>query len=110
MSSDDGYDVLMQLRVPAPVLEPALPELDHVPAPWEANLQATCECLSWRGALDNLERRNAEDELGETVYVEFPVEARWVLVTAHALLERGHISADELEAKMEAVRMRSQSG
>ena len=30
-------------------------------------MQATCECLSWRGALDNLERRHAEDELGETV-------------------------------------------
>jgi len=84
------------------------PEPDRAPAPWEANLRATCECLSWRGALDNLERRQAEDTLGETTYAHFPVHTRAVLVTAHLLLERGEISEHELETKMNQVRTRFQ--
>lgn len=69
-------------------------------------MQATCECLSWRGALDNLERREAEDELGETIYLDFPVRARSAVVTAHALLDLGIIDQEELRSKMEAVRER----
>ena len=57
-------------------------------------MQATCECLSWRGTLDNLQRRNAEDALGETTYRDFPVHARSVVVTAHELMERGAFTAD----------------
>jgi hypothetical protein len=79
------YPVLMA------TLRSADPAPDRTPAPWEANLRATCECLSWRGALDNLERRHAEDTLGETT---------------HRLLERGEISEHELEAKMKEVRAR----
>jgi Nitrile hydratase beta subunit, N-terminal len=86
-----------------------LPALDHAPAPWERNQQATCECLSWRGTLDNLDRRHAEDELGTTVYAGFPVHARSVVVTAHKLLDAGAISEEELERKMDAVRMRFNS-
>ena len=85
------------------------PEPDRAPAPWEANLQATCECLSWRGALDNLERRRAEDTLGETTYSHFPAHTRAALVTAHLLLERGRISEHELETRMNQVRARLQS-
>ena len=69
-------------------------------------MQATCECLSWRGTLDNLERRHAEDDLGETLYARFPVHARSVLATTHSLLDRGVITQDELRSKMEAVRAR----
>ena len=82
------------------------PEPDRAPAPWEANLQATCECLSWRGALDNLARRRAEDALGETTYADFPAHTRAAIVTAHSLLERGAISENELETKMDEVRAR----
>jgi hypothetical protein len=85
---------------------PAAPERERTPAPWEANVQATCECLSWRGALDNLERRHAEDTLGETIYADFPVHTRAAVVTAHSLLERGQISEHELETKMNDVRAR----
>jgi hypothetical protein len=80
----------------------------RTPAPWEANLQATCECLSWRGTLDNLERRHAEDALGETTYAHFPQHTRSAVVTAHSLLERGAISEHELETKMDEVRARFQ--
>jgi hypothetical protein len=96
------YPVLMA------TLRSADPAPDRTPAPWEANLRATCECLSWRGTLDNLERRQAEDALGETTYADFPVHARAAVVTAHSLLELGEISERELETKMNAVRARFQ--
>jgi hypothetical protein len=69
-------------------------------------MQATAECLSWRGAWDNLDRRHTEDQLGETVYRDFPVRSRSVVATAHALMDKGVISPDELQAKMEEVRAR----
>jgi Nitrile hydratase beta subunit len=101
-----AYQVLLDTLDPNSRRETALPELDHKPDPWESSMQATCECLSWRGTLDNLERRHAEDALGETVYQDFPVHARSVVVTAHTLLERGVISSDELRVAMERVRER----
>ena len=97
------YPVLMATLRGADAAPPAP---DRTPAPWEANVQATCECLSWRGALDNLERRRAEDALGETAYADFPLHARAAVVTAHSLLERGAISERELETKMNQVRAR----
>ncbi|WP_063024402.1 SH3-like domain-containing protein [Nocardia niwae] len=100
------YEVLLSALDPAVRREGALPELDRKPDPWESSMQATCECLSWRGALDNLERRHAEDTLGETLYHDFPVRTRSVVVTAHTLMERGVITPDELRARMDAVRER----
>jgi hypothetical protein len=103
MSANNYYPVLMATLRSA---DPGAPEPDRTPAPWEANVQATCECLSWRGTLDNLERRQAEDTLGETTYADFPVRTRAAVVTAHSLLERGEISERELETKMNEVRAR----
>ncbi|MFD4183322.1 ScnB [Rhodococcus sp. NPDC058514] len=102
----DGYEVLLETLDPESRRESSLPELDGKPAPWESSMQATCECLSWRGSLDNLERREAEDELGETIYLQFPVRARSAVVTAHALIDLGIIDQEELRAKMKAVRDR----
>ena len=84
----------------------ALPLLEHAPDPWESWMQATCECLSWRGALGNLERRHAEDRLGTSLYREFPVRSRPAVAVAHLLLEKGVISESELRAKMNQVRSR----
>ncbi|HEY7050546.1 MAG TPA: ScnB [Mycobacterium sp.] len=81
-------------------------DVDRTPDPWESRMQATCECLSWRGTLDNLERRHAEDALGETVYHDFPVHARSVVVTTHTLLDRGVITEEELRARIDTVRAR----
>ncbi len=86
--------------------EAKLAEPDRESTPWEKNLHATCECLSWRGALDNLARRDAEDALGTTVYCDFPAHARSVLVTAHMLIDAGAISEHELRARMTTVRER----
>ncbi|WP_067650149.1 nitrile hydratase subunit beta [Nocardia harenae] len=100
------YDVLLATLPAGAERERTLPDLDRRPDPWESSMQATCECLSWRGALDNLERRHAEDALGETLYRDFPVRTRSAVVTAHTLLERGVIAPDELAARMAAVRER----
>lgn len=97
---DPGYHILWA------TLPSARSHAEHTPEPWEANVRATCECLSWRGALDNLERRHAEDRLGETTYADFPLHARSAIVTAHTLIERGAIGEGELEAKMREVRTR----
>ncbi|MCP2290975.1 SH3-like domain-containing protein [Nocardia amikacinitolerans] len=103
---NEPYDVLLQTLTPGATPESTLPELDRKPDPWESSMQATCECLSWRGAFDNLERRHAEDALGETIYHDFPVRARSAVVTAHTLMERGVISPEELRARMDVVRKR----
>jgi len=101
------YDVLMDaVGNPAGEHGAGAAEPDRRAAPWESSLQATFDCLSWRGALDNLERRHAEDELGETVYAEFPLHARPALVSAHLLMDRGIITQDELRAKLAEVRAR----
>jgi len=107
MMADKGYDVILNTLTPETTREDVtLPDLDRKPDPWESSMQATAECLSWRGAWDNLDRRHAEDELGETIYRDFPVRSRSVVATAHALMDKGVISPDELQAKMEEVRER----
>jgi hypothetical protein len=83
-----------------------LADPNRVPEPWESGMQATCECLSWRGALDTVDRRRGEDELGETVYSDFPAYSRSALVVAHMLLAKGVIDQEELRARMSAVRAR----
>jgi hypothetical protein len=100
------FDVIRDCLDPSVGREASLPELDRQPDPWESQMQATCECLSWRGTLDNLERRQAEDDLGETLYAEFPVRSRSVIATTHALLERGVFDEDELRTRMDAIRAR----
>ncbi|RDH79107.1 ScnB [Mycolicibacterium moriokaense] len=104
--SSRPYDVLLETLGSGEADAATLPELARKPDPWESAMQATCECLSWRGTLDNLERRHSEDALGETTYRDFPVHARSAVVTAHELMDRGAFSADELRARMAAVRDR----
>ena len=100
------YEVLLETLGPGALREEKLPKLERKQNPWESAMQATCECLSWRGTLDNLERRHAEDALGETTYHNFPVHARSVVVTAHELIDRGAFTADELRTRMDKVRER----
>lgn len=107
MSSSNRYDVLMHMldHIDAQA-KPALSDMDREPARWESSMQATCECLTWRGSWSNKDRRQAEDELGETLYAEFPHNSRQALVAAHALLDKGFITQDELSSKMKEVRER----
>lgn len=106
MTATQGYEVILRTLPPDVTRAGDLEEVDRKPDPWESAMQATCECLSLRGAWDNLERRHIEDELGETIYRDFPVYSRSAVTTAHTFLDRGLVSQDELRAKMEQVRAR----
>jgi hypothetical protein len=77
--------------------------------PWKSSLTGTCEALSVGGALPSLERRNAEDELSDTVYREIPSPERELLALAHIMLSRGLVSESDLAERMQAVRSRLQS-
>jgi hypothetical protein len=107
MISTKRYDLLMHLLDDNSIQrEITLPEMDHKPFPWETYIQATCDCLDWRGSWCNKDRRAAEDELGETLYAEFPHYTQQALVAAHVLLDKGLITTDELNNKMKEVQAR----
>ena len=74
--------------------------------PWKVSLYATFECLSAVEALPSLERRHAEDQLGETVYRGTPAPEQQLLALAHTMLSRGLIAEDDLARRMKAVRLR----
>ena len=73
--------------------------------PWKVCLDATCDCLSAGAALDNLERRHAEDEL-ESVYSAIPNPERQLLALAHIMLSRGLLTEEELAHQIRIVRAR----
>lgn len=74
---------------------------------WEMRTYVTCEVLAWRGVWNAEERRRAENDLGETLYFGLPYYARWIMVAAKTLINKGLITPDELTAKLEEVRQRS---
>lgn len=78
----------------------------HKPGLWEKRTHCTAECLAWRGAWVAEERRRRENDLGETLYFSTPYYARWLLAATKMLLDKGHITPDELIAKMDEVRKR----
>jgi hypothetical protein len=48
--TDKGYEILLNTLTPSATRDDAtLPDLDRKPDPWESRMQATAECLSWRG-------------------------------------------------------------
>jgi hypothetical protein len=74
--------------------------------PWKVSLYATCECLAAGAALPALERRRAEDQLGETVYRNIPAPEQQLLALAHIMLGRGLLSKEDLATRMNIVRSR----
>lgn len=74
---------------------------------WEMRTYVTCEVLAWRGVWNAEERRRSENDLGETLYFGLPYYARWIMVAAKTLIDKGLITPDELTAKLEEVRQRS---
>jgi len=74
--------------------------------PWKVSLHATCECLAAGKVLPALERRRAEDQLGETVYSGTPGPELQLLALAHTMLSRGLLSEEDLAERMSAVRTR----
>ena len=74
--------------------------------PWKTSLTAMCDCLAVSGALPALERRNAEDELAETLYSEIPSPERELLALVHTMVSRGLVSEADLVSRMQVVRAR----
>ena len=74
--------------------------------PWKVTLEATCQCLAVSGALPWLQRRRAEDRLGETLYSATPAPEQQVLALAHTMLSRGLVSEEDLARRMNTVRSR----
>ncbi len=74
--------------------------------PWKVSLYATCECLAAGEALPSLERRHAEDQLGESLYSGTPAPEQQLLALAHTMLSRGLLSEEDLARRMNAVRSR----
>jgi len=78
--------------------------------PWKVSLIAICECLAAGDVLPALERRHAEDRLGETVYAGTPAPEQQLLALAHVMLSRGLLSEDDLRRRMAAIRARLDAG
>jgi hypothetical protein len=74
--------------------------------PWKVSLFATCECLAADETLPSLERRHAEDQLGECLYSGTPAPEQQLLALAHIMLSRGLLSEADLARRMNAVRLR----
>jgi len=77
--------------------------------PWKSSLIAMCDCLDASGALPVLERRNAEDELADSVYRDVPAPERQLLALVHTMLSRGLVTEGDLADRMRAVRSRLES-
>ena len=74
--------------------------------PWKTSLNAMCECLAINGALPNLDRRRAEDELVRAVYSDVPAPERQLLALVHTMLSRGLVAEGDLASRMRSVRAR----
>ena len=74
--------------------------------PWKTSLVGMCECLAVGGSLPALDRRRAEDELGEAVYSEVPTPERELLALVHTMLSRGLVAEGKLADRMRTVRSR----
>ncbi len=74
--------------------------------PWKSSLSATCDCLAASGALPTLDRRNAEDELVQTVYNDVPAPERQLLALVHTMVSRGMVDENDLASRMRVVRSR----
>jgi hypothetical protein len=74
--------------------------------PWKVSLYATCECLAAGAAIPALERRHAEDRLGERVYRGTSAPEQQLLALAHIMVSRGLLTEEDLARRMQAVRSR----
>jgi Nitrile hydratase beta subunit. len=83
---------------------------EHELAPWEKRCHATLECMNWRGAMSQEEKRRAIEDLGETLYVGHTYYEKWALAAVVRLMDKGVITQDELANKMEEVRGRFEEG
>ena len=74
---------------------------------WELNTYVTCEVLGWKGVWSAEERRRrADNDLGHTLYLGIPYYGRWIWAAAKMLVDKKHISLNELLEKIAEVKSR----
>ena len=74
---------------------------------WENNAYITCEVLGFRGAWNAEERRRIyANDIGLTLYYNFPYNARWIWGAAKMLVDKKYISLIELQEKIGEIRKR----
>lgn len=82
---------------------------DHDAAYWERQVDAMVLLLMRRGIIrDTAELRAGIEALGDDVYERLSYYERWAASAAHAVVERGVISAEELEQRIDALRARAE--
>lgn len=79
---------------------------DHVLLPWEKRCHALLETLNMRGVVSMEEKRRGIEDMGQTIYAALTYYEKWAMCAANALVSKGHITPDELAAKVEEVRAR----
>ncbi|OBI74783.1 thiocyanate hydrolase [Mycobacterium sp. E740] len=78
--------------------------------PWKTSLDGMCDALD-RASCDAevpdfKERRDEEDELSATVYVNLPYPENQLVSLAHSLMARGVIDEAELRQRLASIRAR----
>src|SRR5205814_9366828 len=74
---------------------------------WELDTYVTCEVLGWKGVWNAEERRRrGNNDIGLSLYYDFPYYGRWVLCAARMLVDKNHVSLLELLEKIAEVKAR----
>ena len=78
----------------------------HEPEWWEKRIDALLTLLgdAQRRLIRTDELRRAIESLGEDVYTTHTYYERWTLAIATLLLEKGVLSSEELDARVERIR------
>ena len=84
--------------------------VDNPDPPWKINLEGTYIALDLCRAFPWLERRQAEDDVSEAMYLDMPAAERQVLALAHSMIQRGLVGEDELKQKMKELEERLNRG
>jgi hypothetical protein len=79
---------------------------DHVLLPWEKRCHALLETFNARGVISMEEKRRGIEDMGQTIYAALTYYEKWAMCAANLLMTKGHITADELAAKVSEVRKR----
>jgi len=79
--------------------------------PWKTSLDGMCDAIDRSCAGDDLgftlkDRRDEEDSLSATRYVDLPYPENQLVALAHSLVAHGVIDETELRRRLDAVRAR----
>ncbi len=81
---------------------------EHVLEPWEKRVDALCGILVGKKCrlMTIDERRDAIETLGEDKYTSLKYYELWMAGTMNLLIEKGTLSQDEIDERMDQIRRR----